>query len=456
MARKLWYFLVVSSIVLVFSLEADCASPHPQLHPIILIPGDGGSRVQAKLNKTHRVHYICSYTSDWFDLWLNLEQMVPEIVDCWVDNMKLKYNNKTHRTYDNDGVTTRIPGFGNTTTVEWLDRSQRSFSLYFANIVKHLLPLGYQRGVNIYGAPFDFRRAAHEHDEYFLKVKKLVEDAYESNGKTPVLLLCHSMGSPMMLYFLHRQTQAWKDVYIKSLVTLAGVWGGTARALKVFAVGDNLGAWLLNEKKLMWEQRTSSSLAWLMPQEGFWSDEEVLVQTEAKNYSRANFKEFFYDLSEPDGWMMQQDTKDLLPGLKPPGVEVFCIHGNGVNTTERLIYAKGEFPGKDPSTILKGDGDGTVNMRSLLGCTRWDGQQKQKVHHHILPGLDHLAVLKNDEAAEFVASLVNEANFQSWHQQYSRFEQEASVGRESQGFNEHRTDNDEEDDDERLPVIQVI
>ena len=49
---------------------------------------------------------------------------------------------------------------------------------------------------------------------------------------------------------------------------------------------------------------------------------------------------------------------------------MFCLHGAGVATTERLVYAAGEFPGTDPSTILTGDGDGTVNLRSLTGCTR--------------------------------------------------------------------------------------
>ena len=61
------------------------------------------------------------------------------------------------------------------------------------------------------------------------------------------------------------QSKTWKTTYIRALVTLAGPWGGSVRALSIFAVGDNLGNWLLSEKKLMWEQRTSSSLAWLMP-----------------------------------------------------------------------------------------------------------------------------------------------------------------------------------------------
>lgn len=229
---------------------------------------------------------------------------------------------------------------------------------------------GYIRGGNLHGAPYDFRKAANEHEEYFVQVKKLIEETFLANDGVSSILLTHSMGSPMMLYFLNHQTTAWKQKYIRALMTLAGPWGGTVRALKVFAVGDNLGNWLLSEKKLMWEQRTSSSLAWLMPQEDFWGPEEVLVQTATSNYTLRDYKRFFTDLDEPNAWMMREDTAPLLAGLPAPGVEMFCIHGAGVPTTERLVYGEGEFPGADPGTILKGDGDGTVNTRSLQGCLR--------------------------------------------------------------------------------------
>lgn len=45
------------------------------------------------------------------------------------------------------------------------------------------------------------------------------------------------MGGPMSLYFLNSQTQAWKDRYIKCLVTLSGAWGGSVKAVKVYAIG---------------------------------------------------------------------------------------------------------------------------------------------------------------------------------------------------------------------------
>ncbi|GBL87797.1 Group XV phospholipase A2 [Araneus ventricosus] len=57
--------------------------------PVILVPGDGGSQLDAKLNKPSRVHRFCGKkTEDYFNLWLNPELLMPGILNCWVDNMR--------------------------------------------------------------------------------------------------------------------------------------------------------------------------------------------------------------------------------------------------------------------------------------------------------------------------------------------------------------------------------
>jgi len=409
-----------------------------RLHPVILVPGDGGSQIEARLNRSSTGHWWCSKSSDWYDLWLNINEMLTFMVDCWKENVALEYDPDTRTTSNIPGVETRIPGFGNTTsTVEWIDKSMRGFSVYFALVVSKLVAQGYERGVNIHGAPYDFRRAANEHKEYFVNLKALIEDTYEKNGNTPVLLVTHSMGSIMSLYFLHQQTQAWKDKHVRSLVSIAGVWGGTARAVKVFAVGDNLDSWFLNEKNLLWE-RTNPSLAWLMPSADFWPDDEVLVETASKNFTRTNLAKFFEALEEPNMSMMVEDTKDLIAGLPAPGVEVFCTHGSKVDTTERLIYPPGSFPmdnvleeetlvqnvtgeenlktgwwpwPSDP-TLVQGDGDGTVNIRSLKGCLRWTDQQNAPVHHHVFEGVNHLDMLRTEEPTTAIANIVASLNKQ--------------------------------------------
>ena len=77
--------------------------------------------------------------------------------------MVLQYDEKTRTTFNNDGVDVRVPGFGNTTTVEYLgdDYVVGRSALYFHDLVESLVDqLGYQRGINIHGAPYDFRKAA--------------------------------------------------------------------------------------------------------------------------------------------------------------------------------------------------------------------------------------------------------------------------------------------------------
>jgi hypothetical protein len=94
-------------------------------HEFLPVPGDGGSQVDAKLNKPSTVHVICDKTTkDWFNLWLNLELLAPFIIDCWTDNAKLHYNNETRTTSNSPGVEIRIPGWGTPEVVEWIDPSQ--------------------------------------------------------------------------------------------------------------------------------------------------------------------------------------------------------------------------------------------------------------------------------------------------------------------------------------------
>ena len=89
---------------------------------------------------------------------------------------------------------------------------------------------------------------------------------------------------------------------------------------------------------------------------------------------------------------MWEDTRPLLYDLVPPGVELHCLYGTGIETTERLVYSKSSPSGK--ATIIPGDGDGTVNVRSLKACQRWVGKQKKPVYPREFPKRDHMQVLK--------------------------------------------------------------
>ena len=114
----------------------------------------------AKLDKPDVVHYFCDRKTDtYFNLWLNMALLVPFVLDCWIDNMRLDYNYTTRKTQNSPGVDIIAPGFGNTSTVEYVDPSQVSVTGYFNVLVNFFVSNGYTRGVDIRGAPYDFRKS---------------------------------------------------------------------------------------------------------------------------------------------------------------------------------------------------------------------------------------------------------------------------------------------------------
>lgn len=221
---------------------------------------------------------------------MNIELLVPVVIDCWVgtlgivldhkvpciscillqnlddlhftfqvDNMVLQYDNQTRKTSNADGVEIRVSGFGNSSVVEWIDPSKASPGAYFKDIAAELVKVGYVRDVSIRGAPYDFRKGPSkliyfykdncskithvynnfidENEEFFQNLKVLVEETYRNNNNKSVVFITHSMGGLMTLVFLQKASQEWKNKYVRALISLAGPWGGSVKALKVYAVG---------------------------------------------------------------------------------------------------------------------------------------------------------------------------------------------------------------------------
>ncbi|CAH1270757.1 PLA2G15 [Branchiostoma lanceolatum] len=418
--RLLLFFLLVAPPTLLYAkptvweggnnkhvqVKKQQQQPAPFRSPVVLIPGDGGSQLEAKLNKSSSPHYFCDKTTDdYFDLWLNIELLVPYVLDCWVDNMKLLYHKENNTVTNNMGVDIRVPGFGDTETVEWLDVSHASISSYFTHIAEALVQAGYTRGVDIRGAPYDFRMSPYRRDVDFPMFKQLIEETYYKNNHSRVVLVTHSMGGPYALLFLNSMEQGWKDKFVKSIIALAGPWGGAAKTMRLYISGDNLGIYVVNPLVLRPEQRSFPSSAWMMPYESLFDPNEPLVFTPDRNYTVRDYAAFFQDLEYEQGWMMRRETEGLISDLTPPGVTVHCLHGNKVKTPYQFSYTAKEFPDLQPTTIY-GDGDGTVNLNSARGCLRWREQQKQPVFYQTFEGAEHMKILANQTVIEYIKDVV--------------------------------------------------
>ncbi|KAF6214998.1 hypothetical protein GE061_009746 [Apolygus lucorum] len=413
------FFAVYSCTMIAIS-----ASNYP---PVILVPGFGGSQLQTKvgpppsfnsLRFCDYIQWIAAhvYHNTFFDVYLKVFLLLFKPMDkCTVSALRLNYNNVTRKTTDSPQIQTRVKGFGDPYWIEWLEYTYGAdwiaplFGLndaYYKLIAQALLKLGYKRNVSLRGAPYDFRKGPNELQVYFEKLKDLVEYTYKINGNKRVVFVTHSYGGTLSVSFLRAQTQKWKDKYMKSMISLAGVLGGTATPLK----GYTRGNWITESPEYVYRDvkvlaRSFPSIAYLMPTKELWGN-EVLVSRPQKNYSLSNLKELYDDLNDPIGWEMWKDQQPYV-SLEPPRVEFHCVYGttDKDTTTEGLIYEH-EYQFPDEPRIKAGPGDGTVNLRSLEYCKKWKQQQNQAVYVEHFHNVDHLGIVTNKETVDYITKVL--------------------------------------------------
>ena len=222
-------------LVCLLSQSSGRGSHSPtRLSPIVLLPGDGGNRLDARREAGE------AGEADWSRLWLDVWQLRRSRVRDWADTIKLVYNSETRRSSNVAGLETRVPGWGQTDCVEYLDPSWSAWLLgdvgnYMASLVQYFVALGYRRGETIRAAPYDFRLAPHSQAEYFRRLRALVEEMFSRAGSVPVTIISHSMGGLFGLYFLQQQSDHWLSRHVKLFIPLNTPWRGAVIQLNTYA-----------------------------------------------------------------------------------------------------------------------------------------------------------------------------------------------------------------------------
>ncbi|KAH0670025.1 hypothetical protein KY285_024180 [Solanum tuberosum] len=281
-------------------------------------------------------------------------------------------------------------------------------------LVKALEEVGYRDGENLFGAPYDFRyglaadgHPSHVGSKFLEDLKELIESASNSNGGKPVILVSHSLGGLYVQQLLVRNPKSWSQKYIKHFIALATPWGGTVMQILTFASGNTLGVPLVNPLLVREEQRSSESNMWLLPSPKVFNTKTPLVVTPNVTYSAHDIPEFLKDIGFPEGVLPY--TSRILPLVdnlvtSTDQVPITCVIGCGVKTPETLLYADGDFD-KLPE-IVYGDGDGTVNMVSLLSF-----ESNKSTYQHLkvikLQGVSHTGILKDEIALEKIVEEIS-------------------------------------------------
>jgi lysophospholipase-3 len=70
----------------------------------------------------------------------------------------------------------------------------------------------------------------------------------------------------------------------------------------------------------------------------------------------------------------------------------------------RITYKSDDLTGSPD--LVTGNGDGSVNIRSLEACTSWRGLQKQPITTMEVPKAEHFEILGNQKVVKYVLDVM--------------------------------------------------
>ena len=425
--------------------------------PIVLVPGLGGSALEMRIQgqKPSVRHFWCAKTTrgKWERIWLDPTQLIPKQIDCWNDNMKLRYTSSQQQEETNSTTTPPPPrqqhpqrrtgtqlrgGVGankeEEEEEEWSDSflmmarhesSSSSSQVHNAPGVEiravpgiqglNLLPSSsggnaykplVDRFANLQAFTYDFRLSPAGNPQFHEDLQQLIETAFGRQDNRRVTLVTHSYGCLWVHHFLTTHvTEEWKERHIEAWVPLSPAYGGVPASLLEIVTGDTLGIPFLRPQDVRDQQRNDESALWLLPDPRLYSL-DTLVETPHANYTAQNYVDLFRAIYFEDGPLIYDRVCHLTPWtndnrLTDPNVTVYPVYGTNVSTSVKFVYNDGlQHP---PSATVKiMDGDGTVVLRSLAAGNGWS----QAHAPLILDGQDHNQVLANPHTLRLLETIV--------------------------------------------------
>lgn len=105
--------------------QAQAKRGHRDLAPVVIVPGTGGNQLEARLTADYEAAkpWCYSFRKEYFRLWLDVKTLLPPFTACFADRLSLDYNPETDSYSNIKGVETRVPYFGTTEGMEYLDPS---------------------------------------------------------------------------------------------------------------------------------------------------------------------------------------------------------------------------------------------------------------------------------------------------------------------------------------------
>lgn len=361
---------------------------------VVLVPGLGGSVLDVE------PRLWCNFIPTK-QIWPSAFSAIPGFKNCWADHFKNTISEDGRHFHSKSGIkiTPRtsnngLDGVSNLSPVKILNFGTTK---YYEYIIKKLRKMGHK---HLYGAPYDFRLIMDV--EYLPKfihhLKALVQQA-ANKARAPVVIIGHSLGCPVVNYFLNTMPQKWKDTYIRSFISLAGPYGGATKALDASLSGETEG--LPDSRKFLRNiEKNISGNILSMNYPKIWGN-TIIAEIGGQKYTANDIATILKKAGEyPTANAWTNRALEMYEKIvTEPGVQVHLLHGNNIPTVHKLVYDD-HFSNLREETS---EGDGTVSLLSLLAPVKmgWKNMIVKSLY-----GVEHSQILRDPLLINYLPTII--------------------------------------------------
>eukprot|EP00051_Salpingoeca_urceolata_P032527 m.16192 g.16192 ORF g.16192 m.16192 type:complete len:413 (-) comp5175_c0_seq2:79-1317(-) len=370
---------MVAFVAIVFPLLAAlslaAAAALPSQPPVIIVPGTTGSLLELKLSDPISPFPWCHKNTTWqvaYPLPQNAFANPTELA-CIENDLVPRFNSASKTWANRPEVESRTVDFGG------------FGGMPLAQVIALFELQGWVPKKTIFGAPWDWRFTGNGLESYYNDLKALVEQVHNSTGQG-VALAGVSGGCQVGLAFLHRQSTAWKNQYVRGFAAMSPVWSGDMTSVALALTGSGIPGGPPTPPILAELTRPLFALPqnmWLFPRSGdnayTWGKDDKIVFTPSKSYGVDDMAELLKATGLPK--LVEQvevaSSESDLKDFAAPLVNLFVSYGSGVPTITNMTFDK-DFSHKYPGEAKFGmtSGDSIVEVRSSLRSKLWTDAQK--------------------------------------------------------------------------------
>jgi hypothetical protein len=319
--------------------------------PILLFPGLGGS----KLVKSN------------IDIWPPKLKYYLFNYNNWLNSTIINLDNNNF-IYDEDVKTLE---FGD---INALDLHSNIPFIIKKNFYEDIINSNH----DVYPMPYDFRLL--HNFNYINKLNCKIKKYIESFNK-PVTLLTHSCGGLVVHYFLSKQNIFWKTKYINKVIYVNVPFGSLIVSLENLIKKTHINLFL--NKEVI---KSLGGIIINLPNKKIIKPILIVNNKEIDDYFT------FFNLIDLEN-IIKKNYEFINSFSKTNNVKTILVYTSNVETSSIISINKNKI------SIIKGPGDGTVPLNSLLHPLSWKHHDLEIIH---LPNYEHSSILFSKELLNII------------------------------------------------------